>query len=90
MIEFNSQAMNKALKLYIRISVEYWRIVGNKQTDNINANEMCLLSKLINTFLITTRVAMKVIVEKSRPAIIWINGDAWFIKVMLKKSFRIM
>lgn len=70
MIEFNSQAMNKALKLYIRMSVEYQRIVGSKHADNVNAKEMRLLRSFSSTTRITNKVIKKIIAEKRRPAII--------------------
>ena len=70
MIEFNSQAMNKALKLYIRMSVEYQRIVGSKHTDNVNAKEMRLLRSFSSTTRITNKVIKKINAEKRRPAII--------------------
>ena len=70
MIEFNSQAMNKALKLYIRMSVEYQRIVGSKHTDNVNAKKMRLLRSFSSTTRITNKVIKKIIAEKRRPAII--------------------
>lgn len=71
MIEFNSQAIKRALKLYIRMSVEYQRIVGSKQTDNVSAKGTCLLRSFSSTIRsITNKVIKKINAEKRRPAMI--------------------